>query len=127
MIEASEYKDSIQCLAKVSQERKIELMQKSHLISVTSVMEGWKLIVTESNSQGTPAVVCDVKGLRDSVWKKETGYICEKNTPENLSEKILQVMQDKNLYKTLQKNEWELSKGITFERGYEYFKRIILK
>lgn len=125
IIEASPYKDSIQCLGRVSKEKKIELMQKSHLIAVTSVKEGWGLIVTEANSQGTPAVVYDVDGLRDSVRNGVTGLICEKNNPENLSEKIMEILEDKEKYEKLRRNAWKWSKEITFEKSYEDFKKIL--
>jgi len=119
MIESSPFKDSIQCLGKVSQEKKIELMQKSHLIAVTSIKEGWGLIVTEANSQGTPAVVYDVDGLRDSCRNLETGFVCEKNTPENLSEKIQEALQDKESYERIRQNAWNWSKEINFDKSYE--------
>lgn len=125
MIEKSPYKDSIQCLGRVSKEKKIELMQKSHIISVTSVKEGWGLIVTEANSQGTPAVVYDVDGLRDSVRNGVTGLICEKNNPENLSQKIMEILEDKEKYEKLRRNAWNWSKEITFEKSYEDFKKIL--
>jgi len=125
MIEASVYKDSIQVLGRVSQEKKIELMQKAHMIAVTSAREGWGLIVTEANSQGTPAVVYDVHGLRDSVKNLETGYICEKNTPENLAEKIKEILQDKENYARIRQNAWAWSKEITFDKSYEDFAKLL--
>ncbi|HPN54303.1 MAG TPA: glycosyltransferase family 4 protein [Candidatus Moranbacteria bacterium] len=125
IIETSKYRDSIQCLGKISREKKIELMQKSHLIAVTSAKEGWGLVVTEANSQGTPAVVYDVDGLRDSVRNGETGIICEKNNPENLSQKIVKILEDKVEYERLGQNAWNWSKEITFEKSYEDFKKIL--
>ncbi|KKP97504.1 MAG: Glycosyl transferase, group 1 [Candidatus Moranbacteria bacterium GW2011_GWE1_36_7] len=125
MIESSPFKDSIQCLGKVSQEKKIELMQKSHLIAVTSIKEGWGLIVTEANSQGTPAVVYDVDGLRDSCRNLETGFVCEKNTPENLSEKIQEALQDKESYERIRQNAWNWSKEINFDKSYEDFSKLL--
>jgi len=125
MIEESPFKDSIQCLGKVSPERKIELMQKSHLIAVTSTREGWGLIVTEANSQGTPAVVYDVQGLRDSVKNLKTGYICEKNTPENLSKKIKKALENKDKYEKIRLNAWQWSKKITFDKSYDDFKNCL--
>ena len=121
MIEESPFKDSIQCLGKVSPEKKIKLMQKSHIIAVTSTREGWGLIVTEANSQGTPAVVYNVNGLRDSVKNLETGYICEKNKPENLSKKIRQALESKDEYEKIRLNAWQWSKEITFDKSYYDF------
>lgn len=126
MIENSSHKDSIECLGRVSKKKKIELMQKSHLIAVTSVKEGWGLVVTEANSQGTPAVVYDSDGFRDSVRHEKTGLICKKNNPENLSKKIKKIMADKDEYEKIRLNAWEWSKEISFEKSYEDFKKHVM-
>lgn len=126
MIEKSPYKDSIQCLGRVSKEKKIELMQKSHLIVVVSVKEGWGLVVTEANSQGTPAVVYDSDGFRDSVRHGITGIVCEKNNPENLSRKIGEILSSNDEYEKLRQNAWQWSKEISFERSYEDFKKHVM-
>jgi glycosyltransferase involved in cell wall biosynthesis len=120
-VEKSMYKSSIKCIGSVSMEEKIELFQKSHVLVVTSVKEGWGLVVTEANSQGTPSVVYDVDGLRDAVRNGETGLVCSKNTPEDIAKKMVQILHDKEEYKTLQKNAWEWSKQINFENSYKQF------
>ncbi len=124
-IDNSQNKKDIKYWGKVNKEKKIELMQKSHLICVTSIKEGWGLIVTEANSQGTPAVVYNVDGLRDAVKNNETGLICAQNTPQNLAKNIVKLFSDKKTYNSLQKNAWEWSKEITFEKSYEDFKQSI--
>ncbi|MBU4274267.1 glycosyltransferase family 4 protein [Patescibacteria group bacterium] len=121
MIEKSKYKDSINYLGKVSKEKKIELMQRSHIVAVTSVKEGWGLVVTEANSQGTPAVVYNVDGLRDAVKNNITGLICDKNTPKNLAEKMVAILKNSEFYKTLQENGWEWGKEIDFKESYKQF------
>jgi len=126
MIAASTYSNSIKYLGRVSLEKKIELMQQAHLICVTSVKEGWGLIVTEASSQGTPAVVYDVDGLRDSVKYDETGMICDENNPVDLAENILELMNSKLKYQQLRLNGWKWSKEINFEKSYQDFKNIIL-
>lgn len=118
LIKASKYKDSIEYLGKVSKEKKIELMQKAHVLCVTSIKEGWGLVVTEANSQGTPAIVYNVDGLRDSVKNNETGLICQQNTPENLAKNIIEILQNKEKYDLLRKNAWQWSKEINFEKSY---------
>lgn len=125
MIKKSKFKDSIECLGKVPGEKKIELMRKSHLLCVTSVKEGWGLVVTEANSQETPAIVYNVDGLRDSVKNNITGIVCRQNTPENLAENILQLLRDKGKYDLLRKNALQWSNEINFEKSYNEFKKII--
>ncbi|MDD4409354.1 MAG: glycosyltransferase family 4 protein [Candidatus Pacebacteria bacterium] len=124
-IDDSEYRSDISCLGRVDRKKKMELMQRSHLICVTSVKEGWGLIVTEANSQGTPAIVYDVDGLRDSVRNGETGIVCKENSPECLAESVISMLRDKESYAKLRQKAWETSREITFERSYKEFLMII--
>jgi glycosyltransferase involved in cell wall biosynthesis len=124
-IQKSEYKKDIQYLGKVSKQKKIELMQQSHIILVTSVKEGWGLIVTEANSQGTPAIVYDVDGLRDSVIHNQTGLVCTTNTPDDIAQNIAKLFSDQKLYAKLRQEGHKFSKTITFEQSYKDFIKII--
>jgi len=117
----------IECLGKVDARKKQELLGYCHLLLATSVKEGWGLTVTEANSQGTPAVVYDVDGLRDSVEDRVTGIVCRKNTPEDLAMNIVKLLNDDVAYATLRKNALQWSKEITFENSYRDFKNIVLK
>jgi glycosyltransferase involved in cell wall biosynthesis len=125
MVEASPYRESIQFLGRVSQEKKMELMQKAHLLCAAAVREGWGLIVTEANSQGAPAVVFDIHGLRDSVKNNVTGWICEKNTPEGMSTKIQSALQNQITYEKVRLAAWQWSQELTFDRSYQDFKAIL--
>lgn len=124
-IKRSRYSNSIDSLGRVSSEKKIELMQRSHVICVTSVKEGWGMIVTEANSQGTPAVVYNVDGLRDSVKNGITGLACDKNTPFALSKAIVTLLRNADVYGKLQQNAWEWSKQFTFQNSYRKFIDIV--
>ena len=134
-ISKSKYSKDIVYFGKVSQEKKLELMRDAHAIVVTSVKEGWGIIVTEANSQGTPAVVYDVDGLRDSVKNNETGSISQrervgmrgalKNTSKNLAENIVKLMNDKEKYQELRQNAWKDSQKYNNQNSYEVFKNII--
>ncbi|TAK96923.1 glycosyltransferase family 1 protein [Patescibacteria group bacterium] len=121
MMAMSPYAADIEYLGRVSSDEKNELMRTSHLIMVTSVKEGWGIIVTEANSQGTPAVAYDVDGLRDSVRHGETGLIAKDRSPEGLAEVIVDLLGDDEMYRKFQKNAWEWSQEITFENGYRKF------
>jgi glycosyltransferase involved in cell wall biosynthesis len=127
MIEGSIYKKDIEYLGRVGDDKKIELMQKSSLILVTSVKEGWGLIVTEANSQGTPAVVYDVDGLRDSVRHNETGIITTENTPESLAEALGGLLRDQKKHAKMRHNAWEWSKTLSLEKTTEEFKDFLFR
>lgn len=115
-IGTSKFKEDITYYGKVTLQKKIELMQKSHVILVTSVKEGWGLIVTEANSQGTPAIVYNVDGLRDSVINDQTGLVCKKNNPENLSSNIVNLLSNTFRYRKLRENCWEHCKNTNFHK-----------
>lgn len=116
-IESSGCSDSITCTGRVTEEEKTRLMAKAHLIAVTSVKEGWGLIVTEAAAQGTPAVVYDVDGLRDSVKNGITGLVTP-CTPDDLANGIVRLLKDESFYKKCQQAAWEWSKELTFENSY---------
>lgn len=120
-IKQSPFRNDIEYLGRVSQEHKKELMQRCHFITVTSIKEGWGLIVTEAASQGTPAVVYNVDGLRDSVRHNETGLVTDKNTPNALANKITELLRHPKQFAQLQKNAWEWSREITFDNSYQQF------
>lgn len=123
-IAKSKYVGDINCLGRVSDKKKIELMQKSHVLLQASVKEGWCLVVTEAASQGTPAVVYDVDGLRDSVRPRETGIVCQPHI-QDLASGVVSLLKDSQLYKSVQKAGWQWSKQITFDKSYKNFKQAI--
>lgn len=101
---------------RVSNEKKLELMKRSHAIIVASVREGWGLIVTEANAVGTPAICYNVAGLRDSTIENVTGLLCKENNPSNLAKVILNFLQDKNLRNSLSKTALEKSRNFSWDR-----------
>lgn len=126
-IDKSPARDFIHYLGRVRTEKKKELMQRSHVIVVTSVKEGWGLIVTEANSQGTPAIVYNVDGLRDSVQNNKTGIVSNRNTPSSLAGHINDLLKDRQKYQRFRKKGWEWSKTITFDRCYADFVHSVKK
>ena len=125
VIDDSPFRSDIEYLGRVSDDKKRELMQRSHVIAVTSVKEGWGLIVSEAASQGTPAVVYDVDGLRDSVQQNKTGIIANENTPTGLAQGIVAILGDHKRYERLRRYGWEASKRLTFDQCYHDFSRAI--
>ncbi|HSH55625.1 MAG TPA: glycosyltransferase family 4 protein [Candidatus Limnocylindrales bacterium] len=121
-IKASRYASDIEVLGRVSQDTKIELMRMSHLLLVTSIKEGWGLVVTEANSQGTPAVVYDVDGLRDSVIHKRTGYVVSSQEPVKLADSLLDILSDNQRYYRYREAAWLFSRTINFDKSYDQFK-----
>jgi glycosyltransferase involved in cell wall biosynthesis len=124
-IKDSPYTKDIKYFGRVTQKTKKELLSKAHILLVSSIKEGWGLVVTEAGSQGTPSISYDTSGLRDSVQNQKTGLLTKSNTPKHLAETIIYLIQDPTKYTNLRKNAWELSKSITFDQSYKDFYRVI--
>lgn len=101
----------------VSESSKLALMKQASLLLVTSVREGWGLVVTEANALGTPAIVYDVPGLRDSVQHEKTGLITSATTPNALASAMLHAVHSPNLYNQLRYAAWEYSKLFTWDKA----------
>jgi glycosyltransferase involved in cell wall biosynthesis len=124
-INNSRHKEAIDVKGRVPAKERLELMTKSDVILVTSIKEGWGLIVTEANSQGTPAIVYDTDGLRDSVKNNITGLTSMAGSYKNMSTKILELLDDDKMYKGIRQKAWEDSKQYTFENSYYDFLKAI--
>lgn len=123
-ISASPYRDSIHCLGRTSDAKKIQLMRRCHIKLQTATKEGWGITVTEANSQGTPAIVYDADGLRDSVRHDDTGIITECSPPA-LARAIVELFEDPHTYRRLRSSAWRWSHDITFDKGYRQMRAII--
>ena len=121
----SPFATDIHITGAVSDSQKLELFQLASILLVTSVKEGWGLVVTEANSQGTPAVVYNVDGLRDAVQNGVTGIVTAQNTPASMAQSILRLLKDPSQYESIRQKAWEWSKQITFEKSYEQLSKLI--
>jgi len=118
--------ENILFLEKSEKDQKIKLMQQSWALLFPSVKEGWGMTVTECAACGTPAIVTDVTGLRDSVKKDETGLVISKNpSPKELTEAIIKIIKDKELKENLSQNAIEWAKNFSWEKSFEEFKNVI--
>jgi len=103
---------------KTKKDKKIELMQKAWALLFPSVKEGWGMTVTECAACGTPAIVTNVTGLRDSVIRNKTGLVLSRNpTPRELALAIIRIIEDKDLREKLSENAIEWSKNFTWDES----------
>ena len=75
-----------------------ERMARAHCLLVTSVREGWGMVITEANSVGTPAVGYDVPGVRDAILHDETGQLAMSGEPAALANSALALVEDDGAY-----------------------------
>ena len=121
-IQHSSCRENISVMGRVSTKEKKKLMQQADVLLVTSIKEGWGLIVTEANSQGTPAIAYDVDGLRDSIQNGKTGILTPVS-PKSLGQAINTYFESES-NKEFRQNAWAWSKEFTFENSYRDFCRL---
>src|SRR5205823_5517706 len=106
--------DSIEFLGRLPAEEKHLRMARAHVLLMASVREGWGLSIAEANACGTPAVVYDVPGLRDSVREGATGLVVPP-TPQGLVDGMVRLTSQPDLYARLAAEARRWSSTFSFD------------
>ena len=111
---------------KNEKDSKVKLLQKAWALLLPSVKEGWGMVVTEAAACGTPSIVTDVTGLRDSVIDGKTGFVVSANpTIEELADCMSKIIDDKSLRHELEMNAVKWASHFSWESSYKEFKNIL--
>jgi glycosyltransferase involved in cell wall biosynthesis len=111
--------DMVRFAGRVSDDELSALYQRAWLLASASVAEGWGMTITEAAACGTPAVVTDIGGHRDSVADGVSGVLA---LPASLGRAIRRVLADSALRAKLaagalehaQKFSWDATAYATF-------------
>ncbi len=98
----------------VSEEEKLELLQRAWLNVTASSVEGWSLVALESAACNTPTVAMRVGGLREAVVDHETGLLSD--TREQLAANIKKLLEDDELREKMGAAALERSHQFAWER-----------
>jgi len=88
---------NVQFFGRVSENKKVELMQRAWVFVNPSFKEGWGIVNIEANYFGTPVIGSDVSGIRDSVVDGKTGLLFKYGDSDDLAEKISLLIEDDKL------------------------------
>lgn len=101
----------------VSEEIKVELLTRAHLLVNPSIHEGWGLVNIEANACGTPVVGFKVPGMVDSVVDGKTGMLIPLHDIDLAVQKIREVKSTSKMYEELRKNAIEWSKQFSWDKA----------
>jgi glycosyltransferase involved in cell wall biosynthesis len=118
-------KETVTFTGYISQEEKVELLQKSHLLVYPSIKEGWGISNLEANACGTPALAANVPGLRDSVSLGESGLLYPFGDVAKMAESILSILTDSVLREKLQQGGLRWASRFTWEKTAERFNNLL--
>lgn len=109
-----------------TKDKKVRFMQQAWVLLLPSVKEGWGMVVTEAAACGTPAIVTDVTGLRDSVVAGKTGLVISSDpTAEELAVAMRRIIQDKKLSNGLAMEARGRSRQFSWEKSYAAFVKFL--
>jgi glycosyltransferase involved in cell wall biosynthesis len=109
---------------RVSELVKYDLLSRAHLVLMPSVREGWGLVVTEANAMGTPVIGYNVPGLRDSIQDRKTGILSEFNSPSDMANHAIHLLNNQNLLENYSYEALNYSKKFSWEKSGEEFDHI---
>jgi glycosyltransferase involved in cell wall biosynthesis len=83
---------------KLSGEPLIEAFQKSNVVVIPSVsLDNSPIVAYEAMASGRPVVGSNIGGIPDLVTDGETGYLVEPRNPDQIAEKVIRVLSNREL------------------------------
>lgn len=95
---------------------KRQILSEADLLLVTSVREGWGIVVMEAAAMGVPTVAVDVPGLRDSVCHDYSGQLAG-STPEQLASAMRSVVGNRATWLRYSENARLLAMQLSWSRA----------
>ena len=109
----------------VSEEKKLELLSRSHVLLFPSIREGWGIPITEAGCVGTPSIAFDSSGIREAVDYGKAGYLCTENTVKGLAAQMHIAISDKMVYSNKRESAYAYSSQFLWDEAGKEFERFI--
>jgi glycosyltransferase involved in cell wall biosynthesis len=117
---------NVQFTGRVDNKTKTDFMAKAWLLLQTSQREGWGLAVIEAGDCGTPSVVYDVEGLRDSVRDKVTGLVVQPNITR-LASATIELLADKERLQGMSQRAMDYAKKFSWNETARKFDNLFAR
>jgi len=106
---------SVEFVGFVDEDKKLDILKRSHLLFHASVKEGWGIVVIEAASRATPSIVYNVPGLTESVKNDVTGIVVLENRPDIMADAAIKLLKNKKKYEKLQLNALKYAKELNWD------------
>jgi len=125
LVEEKNLSNKITFHGRVSEEKKVEMMGQAWLFVIMSMMEGWGIVVIESNAAGTPVIGSDVPGLRDSIVDGKTGILSPLNDTKKLAGNIIALINDSDKLQKMSIEAEKWAEKFTWDAAAEHFIEVV--
>lgn len=114
----------IKFVGMVPNENVPEYMISSDIFVLPSLSEGFPNVILEAMASGLPIICTEVGGMREIIKEGENGFMVSTKNIEELSEKVLMLLQDDELRKNISKNNKIAVKKYDLENVVERIEKI---
>jgi len=117
----------ISFLGQVANEAIPEYMIASDILVLPSLSEGFPVTILEAMATGLPIVTTRVRGLPEIVREGKNGFLVEPKNPEQITEKVLLLLENDDLMQKISGNNREKAKHYSWERVAQNLEEIYTK
>jgi len=102
LVRALSLSKNVSIIGEVKKEKLVEIYQSSHVFVLPSLYgESFGIVLLEAMASKTPVIASDDGGIKELIKNGKTGFIVKKGDAEELSEKIVELLLDRNLSKKI--------------------------
>jgi len=119
--------DAVEFPGFVSRQEKVERMRRAHVAVLPSLKEGWGLTNIEANACGTTVIAARTPGLKDSVKDGVSGFLYEYGDVDDLTAKLLAILQDSAVRQRLEAGGLEWADRFNWDTAAAEFEALIIE
>ncbi|MEO0232996.1 MAG: glycosyltransferase family 4 protein [candidate division WOR-3 bacterium] len=126
-------KDSVKFLGWVPREELPKIMKEADFIVVPSIVtetgdtEGLPTVIIEAMGMGLPVIASDVGGIRDIIKDGVNGLLAVPGNVEDLSFKMMKIIENEELKKKLSKEGKETAKNYRWDKIAKFYIHLFCK
>lgn len=90
------------------------------------LMDGFGMVFIEANSRGKPVIGGNIGGVKEAIIDGETGFLVDGENINDIAEKIIRLLNDRDLARKLGENGKIRAKQFGWERVAKEFKKVCL-
>jgi len=124
LAETLDLKKNISFVGKVENKEIPKYMTASDIFVLPSLSEAFGVVNLEAMACGLPIIATRVDGIPDVVKDRENGFLVEPESPNQIAEKILYLLSNDNVRKTISQNNIKESNKYSWENIIEKIEKI---
>ncbi len=120
MVEELGLRANITFTGQIRGDKVIEYMLRAKILVLPSRSDNYPAVLLEASSCGIPSIGTNVGGIPEIIKHNETGFIVPPDDPVSLSEKIITLLTNREIYE-----RFKINTRKSFEKNHNLEKKII--